>query len=129
VFDDGELYAIPAGVGIPDAQVINSPQYGSVVGSGRGVFWLHTHTTDGVIHVESPTRSIYTLGDFFGVWRQPLSADRIARLHGKVSAFVNGKPWHKSPTTIPLLPHEDIQLEIGQPSPPLVTINWSKTNL
>jgi hypothetical protein len=128
VFDDGRLYALPAGVGIPGSQA-QQTQYGPVAEGGQCYFWLHTHTTDGVIHIESPLRTIFTLGDFFDVWRQPLAGDRIAGLHGKVSAFFNGKPWRKSPRSIPLLPHAVIQLEIGEPIPPLVSINWKKTGL
>ena len=104
-------------------------QYGPVAAGGQCFFWLHTHTSDGVIHVESPLRAIFTLGDFFDIWRQPLTGDRIASLHGKVSAFVNGKPWRKSPRSIPLLPHAVIQLQIGDPIPPLMTVNWRKTGL
>ena len=128
VFDNGRLYALPGGIGIPGSQEEQS-QYGPVAVGGQCYFWLHTHTADGVIHVESPLRSIFTLGDFFDVWRQPLTADRIASLRGKVSAFVNGKPWHKSVRAIPLLPHADIQLEIGAPVPPIVTVDWKKTEL
>jgi hypothetical protein len=129
VFDNGTLYALPPGIGIPGSQVEDSPQYGPVAVGGQCYFWLHTHTSDGVIHIESPERRIFTLGDFFGVWRQPLSADRVAGLHGRITAFVDGKPWHKSPIAIPLLPHEDIQLEIGEPAPPLLTIDWKHTSL
>jgi hypothetical protein len=128
VFDNGRLYALPGGIGIPGSQDEQS-QYGPVAVGGQCYFWLHTHTADGVIHIESPLRSIFTLGDFFDVWRQPLTADRIASLHGTVSAFVNGKPWHKSVRAIPLLPHADIQLQIGEPIPPIVTVNWKKTGL
>ncbi|MGH2916957.1 MAG: hypothetical protein ACRDMX_18420 [Solirubrobacteraceae bacterium] len=128
VFDDGRMYAVPAGVGIPGA-VVQQTNVGTVVGQGKCFFWLHTHTTDGVIHIESPSRRIYTLGEFFDVWRQPLGPNMIARLHGKVTAFVNGKPWSRNPRAIPLLSHQDIQLEIGEPAPPIVTIDWSKTQL
>jgi hypothetical protein len=128
VFDNGRLYAVPGGIGIPGSQEEQS-QYGPVAVGGQCYFWLHTHTADGVIHVESPERAIFTVGDFFDVWRQPLTAGRIASLRGKVSAFVNGKPWHKSVRAIPLLPHTDIQLEIGEPIPPIVTVNWKKTGL
>jgi hypothetical protein len=128
VFDAGRLYALPPGVGIPGSQAEQS-QYGPVATGGHCYYWLHTHTSDGVIHIESPTKTIYTLGDFFDVWHQPLTANRVASLHGAITAFVNGKPWHKSPRDIPLLPHEDIQLEIGEPIPPLVTINWARTGL
>ena len=44
---------------------------------GQCIYWLHTHAPDGVIHVESPTERIYTLGDFFDEWHQPLSANRV----------------------------------------------------
>jgi hypothetical protein len=128
VFDNGRLYALPGGIGIPGSQDEQS-QYGPVAVGGQCYFWLHTHTADGVIHIESPLRSIFTLGDFFDVWRQPLTANRIASLHGTVSAFVNGKPWRKSVRAIPLLPHADVQLEIGEPIPPIVTVNWKKTGL
>jgi hypothetical protein len=128
VFDNGTLYAVPPGIGIPGAQVEQS-RYGPVAVGGQCYFWLHTHTSDGIIHIESPERRIFTLGDFFGVWRQPLSAERVGDLHGRITAFVNGKTWHKSPTAIPLLSHEDIQLEIGQPAPPLIATNWKRTQL
>ncbi|HEY0948129.1 MAG TPA: hypothetical protein VGE53_01370 [Candidatus Paceibacterota bacterium] len=38
---------------------------------------LHTHTPDGVIHVESPEKRDFTLSDFFAVWDQPFSKDEI----------------------------------------------------
>jgi hypothetical protein len=38
---------------------------------------LHTHTPDGVIHVESPEKRDYTFADFFAVWNQPFSKDEI----------------------------------------------------
>jgi hypothetical protein len=128
VFYNGRLYALPGGVGIPGSQVQQS-QYGPVAVGGQCYFWLHTHTADGVIHVESPLQKVFTLGDFFDVWRQPLTGDRIAGLHGTVSAVVNGKAWHKSPRSIPLLPHAVIQLQIGEPIPPVVAVNWRKTGL
>lgn len=38
---------------------------------------LHTHTPDGVIHVESPDGRDFTLGDFFAVWKQPFSRNEV----------------------------------------------------
>lgn len=38
---------------------------------------LHTHTPDGVIHVESPEKRDFTLADFFAVWKQPFSKDEL----------------------------------------------------
>jgi hypothetical protein len=128
VFKNGQAYTLPAGVGIPGSQAQQTNQ-GPVASGGSCIYWLHTHTTDGVIHIESPSKAIYTLGDFFDEWHQPLTETQVAGLSGKVTAFVNGKPWKKSPRDIPLLPHADIQLEIGEPTPPIVNIDWSQTQL
>ena len=128
VYDNGTLYQLPAGVGIPGSTAEQTNE-GPIAAGGKCLYWLHTHTTDGVIHVESPTRRIYTLGNFFDVWHQPLSSHQVGSLHGAITTFVNGKPWTKNPRDIPLLSHEDIQLEIGQPSPPIMTIDWSQTQL
>lgn len=128
VFRDGQPYTLPAGVGIPGSHAADTQQ-GPIASGGTCIYWLHTHTTDGVIHIESPSKAIYTLGNFFDEWHQPLSGSKAGSLSGKITAFVNGKPWKKSPRDIQLLPHEDIQLEIGEPAPPLVTIDWSKTQL
>ncbi|HET8977179.1 MAG TPA: hypothetical protein VFN87_03415 [Solirubrobacteraceae bacterium] len=128
VFDNGTPRAVPGGIGIPGSTMQQTNQ-GPEAAGGQCIYWLHTHTNDGIIHIESPTKRIYTLGDFFDIWRQPLSSTRIASLHGTVRALVNGKQWTKSPRAIPLIPHADIQLEIGQPTPPVVKVNWSQTQL
>ncbi|HEY0010731.1 MAG TPA: hypothetical protein VGB97_02335 [Candidatus Paceibacterota bacterium] len=38
---------------------------------------IHTHTPDGVIHVESPEKRDFTLGDFFAVWEQPFDKGQV----------------------------------------------------
>lgn len=100
-----------------------------MAGGGQCVYWLHTHTSDGIIHVESPTQRVYTLGDFFDIWHQPLNASHVGLLHGKITAFFNGHLWTKNVRDIPLLPHGLIQLNIGEPAPPLMTVSWSGTHL
>ncbi|MGH2893560.1 MAG: hypothetical protein ACRDPM_09900 [Solirubrobacteraceae bacterium] len=128
VFKNGQPYTLPAGVGIPGSHAVETTK-GPIASGGSCIYWLHTHTTDGVIHIESPSKAIYTLGNFFDEWHQPLSKNQVGTLSGPVAAFVNGKPWHKDPRDIQLLPHADIQLEIGEPAPPIVDIDWSRTQL
>jgi hypothetical protein len=128
VFKNGQSYTLPAGIGIPGSHAVQTNQ-GPIASGGTCIYWLHTHTTDGVIHIESPSKAIYTLGDFFDEWHQPLSAKQAGTLKGTLTAFVNGKPWKKDPRAIPLLPHENIQLQIGEPAPPIVKIDWSQTQL
>ena len=127
VFDNGQARSIPGGIGIPGSQVVQTTE-GPVASGGQCIYWLHTHAPDGVIHVESPTQRIYTLGDFFDEWHQPLSADQVGDVKGKVNAIVNGKPWTKSIRAIPLDPHQVIQLNVGAPVP-FETVNWSGTGL
>jgi hypothetical protein len=128
VFVNDRLYALPAGVGIPGSQAENTTE-GPIAAGGQCIYWLHTHTNDGIIHVESPTQRIYTLGNFFDEWRQPLSSTQVGGVHGKITAFFNGKPWKKSLRAIPLLPHGLIQFDIGEPAPPLMPVSWSRTGL
>ena len=77
VYVNGQSRALPGGIGIPGSVVQRSAE-GPVAAGGVCIYWLHTHAPDGVIHVESPTRRVYTLGDFFDEWRQPLSATQVA---------------------------------------------------
>jgi hypothetical protein len=127
VFDNGQARSIPGGIGIPGSQVVQTTE-GPVASGGQCIYWLHTHAPDGVIHVESPTQRIYTLGDFFDEWHQPLSSNRVGGVTGKISALVDGKPWTKSVRAIPLDPHAVIQLNVGSPVP-FETVNWSGTGL
>jgi hypothetical protein len=128
VFVDGRLYSLPAGIGIPGS-VAEQTNEGPVALGGHCFYWLHTHTSDGVIHVESPTQRIYTLGNFFDEWHQPLTATRVGHVHGRITAFFNGKLWKQSLRAIPLIPHALIQFNIGEPAAPLMSINWSGTGL
>jgi hypothetical protein len=128
VYLDGSPRALPAGVGIPGSATAQTSE-GPVAAGGQCIYWLHTHAPDGVIHVESPTARVYTLGDFFDEWHQPLGTAQVAGAAGKVTAFVDGKPWTKDPRVIPLLPHAVIQLDVGTAAPAFQNISWSGTRL
>jgi hypothetical protein len=128
VYVAGAPRALPGGVGIPGSTVIATGE-GPVASGGVCIYWLHTHAPDGVIHVESPTERIYTLGNFFDEWHQPLSAHTVAGSAGAVTAWVDGRRWTGSPRTIPLKPHADIQLDVGAPKPPFQPVSWAATNL
>ena len=99
IFINGAARQLPAGIGIP----------------GSCLYWLHTHQADGVIHIESPVRRTFTLGEFFDEWGQPLGPDRIGPVSGHVTALYDGKVYQGNPRGIPLNAHAQIQLEIGTP--------------
>ena len=112
IFVDGQPQTVPYGIGIPSPQVDNSSGEPFVVG-GSCFYWLHTHTTDGVIHIESPDQRAYTLGNVFDIWGQPLSATQVASNKGAVTAYVNGQRYTGDPRQIPLTAHAVIQLNVG----------------
>jgi len=103
----GQIKTVPAFIGITATQIC----------------WLHTHDTSGIIHIEAGDNRTFTLGDFFGVWRQPLSqtvidGERVASGES-VQTTVNQQRSTASPETIVLRDHQDIVLELG---PPLLQI-------
>jgi len=78
------------------------------------LYWLHTHDATGVMHIESPDTRTYTLGQFFDVWHQPLSATQAASLSGKLKVFVGDRQVSGDPRKIVLRPHELITIEQGR---------------
>ncbi len=119
IFVDGQPRTVPYGVGIaPPRQVQQSPE-GPFVTGGSCFYFLHTHTEDGIIHVESPVAATYTLGEFFDEWRQPLGPDQVGPAKGTVYVYLNGKPWAGNPRDIPVsTEHNVIQLDVGVDVPP-----------
>jgi hypothetical protein len=104
LLDHGKPVAIPSDVGRPLL--------------GACFYWLHTHTPDGIIHIEAPAFRTFTLGEFFDVWGQPLSATAAgpARFKkGTLRAYVDGNRYAGDPRKIELNQHADIVLEGGPP--------------
>lgn len=99
-------------IDVPSQIGIKQPQ------DGNCLYWLHTHGTDGVIHIETPGRTDFTLGNFFDVWGKPLAADKVADLQGTLHAFVNGTAWTGDLRSIPLAAHNVIVIEVGKEVPP-----------
>lgn len=79
---DGKPYFVPQNVGI-DSDLWKDhslDQYGM-----NGMAPLHTHTADGMIHVESKIVRNYTLGEFLDIWGLDLKGK-------SVSVSVYGEP-------------------------------------
>lgn len=95
----------------------------------RCYYWLHVHAQDGVIHIESPSRRTYTLGEFFDIWRQPLTATQVGSARGSMTVFVNGRRYSGNPRSLELGSHEDIQIDVGAPVVPPRKVDWSRTQL
>ena len=73
---DGKLVEVPSGVGIDLVRAQQAP--------------LHTHSTDGTIHIESRTDERPTAGQFFTLWGVRHDATCLGDVCGDVEIRVNG---------------------------------------
>jgi hypothetical protein len=115
IFVDGRRRQVPAGIGIAPPLQVEETRIGAFVTGATCFMWLHTHSADGIIHTESPITRVYTLGNFFDIWGQPLSRVQVGPARGEVTAYFNGRPFTGNPRRIPLVAHAQIQLDVGRP--------------
>jgi hypothetical protein len=115
VYVDGRTRLVPEGIGIAPPHDVEQSSDGPFVAGGACFYWLHSHTRDGIIHIESPVKRVYTLGDYFDIWKQPLGANQVGPAKGRVTAYVDGHRFEGDPRSIPLKAHALIQLDVGTP--------------
>ena len=113
IYVNGVQKLIPYGVGIMPPYSLSGSGSSAFVNGGSKFYYLHTHDETGVIHVESPSKQQYTLGNFFDLWKQPLSSTQVGPNKGTVTVFVDGKKYTGDPTKIELTSYEKIQLDVG----------------
>ncbi|MFC1411758.1 hypothetical protein ACEZCY_21095 [Streptacidiphilus sp. N1-12] len=113
IFVDGKQKNIPYGVGIVPPYSLDTSGGSPFVSGGSKFYYLHTHDETGVIHVESPSKLQYTLGNFFDVWKQPLSSTQVGPNKGTVIVYVDGKKFTGDPRSIELTEFKKIQLDVG----------------
>jgi hypothetical protein len=117
LFDRGRVIAVPAGIGIPQA--------------GQCLYWIHTHNGDGYIHIESPIKRSFSLGQFFDIWGPELSwthAGGMAAPHGRrLAIWVDGVAWHgRDPRAIVFHDRQRIVIQNGPPFARPPQPDWSK---
>ncbi len=83
-------------------------------------YWLHTHTPDGIIHVESPTSShVHARQLLRYLGRAADSRQRRRRETRKgeqiVQVWVDGTRYTGDPRKIELTQHLDMTIEVGPP--------------
>jgi hypothetical protein len=115
LYDRGKRLTVPASIGMSE--------------TAGCLYWIHTHDSNGYIHIEAPVIKNYTLGQFFDIWGRELSWTRAAGLvapHGnRLSIWIDGKSWHGSdPRTIVLRDHESIVIQNGPPFAKPATADW-----
>jgi hypothetical protein len=112
IYINGNPVSIPQGIGIAP--------------NGSCYYWLHTHSSDGIIHVEAPSTSQtwLALDDFIAVWHNGFSnlsfPPQLEQPGWKL--YLNGQPFIATTTPakaeIRFRSHNVITLEYGTPYQP-----------
>jgi hypothetical protein len=131
IFVNGVQERLPAGAGIVPPRTYQQIPGGLFVDNSTSscLYWLHVHANDGIIHVESPTKQTFTLGQFFDVWGQPLGPDQVGPARGPVVAFQDGKRFSGNPRDIPLISQSVVQLDVGTPIVPFKPMKFTVIGL
>lgn len=108
IFVDGKHITVPPLIGIKRK------------GNSFELAELHTHATDGVIHLESERAQAFSLGQFFAVWGLYLSKNCVGNLcspPNDFTVYVNGKkiPVTADPVRLVLEQHDEIAIVYGTP--------------
>ena len=115
IYVNNERVIIPGGVGIH-------------VGQGRTCYyWLHTHNSSGVVHVEAPGPHTFLLGDFLAIWKKHFVQQGYP---GQLNlagwqVYVNGKPSSDNFFHLPI--RERLLVTLTYQSPhiqPDASYNW-----
>jgi hypothetical protein len=104
LFVNGVQQQVPSNIGI-----LSSPSC---------LYWLHTHSADGIIHVEAPETREFILGQFLDIWQQTLTNSTVFfdSISGMpVTAYVDGERFDGNYRTIPLQSLKEIALIYGTP--------------
>ena len=86
VYINGKQVPFPSGMGIAGGQT-NPTCY----------YWLHTHATDGIIHIEAPAQHSFSLKNFLDIWQNFASSNSQYTFPTQLSLpdgwtmYVNGK--------------------------------------
>ncbi len=114
IYINGQQVAIPQAIGIASDQSC--------------FYWLHTHTSDGVIHIEFPKQGNPTLGNFLDIWEQSFNSlgfqNELASSTGW-TVYVDGKKVTDNFNQLVLQPHQVITIAYNSPNiTPDTSFNW-----
>lgn len=112
VYVDGVSVKVPAGVGVGRPWGFDNTGF---LANGSCFAWMHTHDTTGVVHIVTPDQKVFTLGQLFEIWGQPIAPGVAFNYKGTLTVLVDGRPNGGDPREVPLTPFENIVLELGPP--------------
>jgi hypothetical protein len=117
IFVDGKRVpgGVPAFIGINDSSYITE---------------LHTHTADGIVHVESARKLDFTLGQFFAEWGVFLNGRCVGAYCNGLKWYVNGVRQIGNPQKHVLKNHQEIAIVVGKaPKRIPATFPWAANGI
>ena len=108
-------------------QQITVPQGTGIASDGSCFYWLHTHDTTGVVHIEAPQIATLNLGNFLDIWGKEFPQsyhDELASSTGW-KIYVDGKPVTGDFNKVIFRSHMLITIMYKSPKAPIDTIySW-----
>jgi len=102
-----------------NGQQVQIPQSIGIASDQSCLYWLHTHDSSGVIHIEAPNKVSPTLGNFLDIWGQKFPQlgfqNELASTAGW-TVYVNGKQVNSNFNQLVLQPHMVITLAYNSPN-------------
>lgn len=97
-----------------------------VAPDGSCLYWLHTHDTSGVIHVEAPAGKSFTLKNFLDIWKSQWQYPSELNQSSGWQVYVDGKQLNGDFHSIPLQAHTLITLAFKSPGvKPDISYPWN----
>jgi len=110
-----------------NGQQITVPQGTGIASDGSCFYWLHTHDTTGVVHIEAPQIATLNLGNFLDIWGKEFPQsyhDELASSTGW-KIYVDGKPVTGDFNKVIFRSHMLITIMYNSPKAPIDTIySW-----
>ena len=95
IFVDGQYYVVPSNIGVATSCI----------------YWLHTHDSTGIIHIEAPSVTTFKLGQFLDIWGN--STVNVKLPEGSPTVYINGNEFSGDYRNIPLNAYDEIAFVYG----------------
>jgi hypothetical protein len=126
IYINDQQVTVPAGVGLA-----GSPS------SPTCYYWLHTHDTTGILHIEAPSGGSYSLKNFLDIWQNFAGTSSSITFPSQLvsssgwTVYINGKKVNEDLSHVDISSnqawHELITIMYNSPnSKPVTTYSWQQ---
>lgn len=104
IYSNGKRLGFPDGIGRVHAGCYHA-------------YEMHVHDVTGIIHIEADVPKQFKLGQWFSLWKMPLSRDNVAGLPGPVRYYIIENAtitrYDGDPYQILIMPHREVLIVTG----------------